>query len=71
MKASSQVRPRGASTVLPGPWIESLVADEARRTLAFDLDQSIQALRAARADPAEIMRLSGIYAILLRMWVKT
>lgn len=52
-------------------WIESLVADETRRTLAFDLDQSIQALRAAGTDPAEIVRLSGVYSNLLRMWVRT
>jgi PKHD-type hydroxylase len=53
-------------------WIESLVPDEAQRTLLFDLDQSVQQLtRELSAGHAEVLRLSGIYHNLLRRWVQT
>ncbi len=50
-------------------WIQSMVRDDAARTLLFDLDRSIQALaaRSGQDDP-EIIRLTGIYHNLLRRW---
>lgn len=50
-------------------WVQSLVADGQQRSLLFDLDQSIQALRtdSVRND-AEIQRLTGVYHNLLRLW---
>ena len=52
-------------------WVQSLVRDDARRTLLFDMDQSIQ--RAAetlgQADAA-VIGLTGCYHNLLRMWAE-
>lgn len=49
-------------------WIESLVRDDAQRTLLFDLDQSIQRLNASEADATSRIQLTGVYHNLLRMW---
>jgi PKHD-type hydroxylase len=49
-------------------WIESMVRDDAQRTLLFDLDQAVQMLNAAGADEAARTRLIGCYHNLLRMW---
>lgn len=52
-------------------WMQSAVADEAARTMLYDLDQSIQALSAGRAsDDADIDRLIQVYHNLLRRWAK-
>jgi PKHD-type hydroxylase len=50
-------------------WIQSMVRDDAARTILFDLDRSIQSLAAERGqgDP-EIIRLTGVYHNLLRRW---
>jgi PKHD-type hydroxylase len=53
-------------------WIQSMVRDDAARTLLFDLDRSIQALAADRGqDDGEIIRLTGLYHNLLRRWADT
>lgn len=53
-------------------WIESVVGDDAERTLLFDLDQVIQKLTPALpADQPELLRLTGIYHNLLRRWAIT
>ena len=53
-------------------WIESLVGDEAARSLLFDLDQTIQSLTPALAAEREnLLRLTGIYHNLLRRWAIT
>ena len=58
---------RGASFF----WIESLVADEAERTLLFDLDQSIQQLTPLVApDDMRLVQLTGVYHNLLRRWAR-
>ena len=49
-------------------WVQSMVRDDAQRSLLYDLDTSIQQLTpAAPADPA-LVRLTGIYHNLLRQW---
>jgi PKHD-type hydroxylase len=50
-------------------WIQSLVRDDARRTLLFDMDGAIQsaAARLGQADAA-VVTLTGAYHNLLRMW---
>ncbi|NEX92303.1 Fe2+-dependent dioxygenase [Caulobacter sp. 17J65-9] len=52
-------------------WIQSLVRDDARRTLLFDMDLSIQRLAetAGHTDP-QIVALTGCYHNLLRMWAE-
>ncbi len=49
-------------------WIQSMIRDAAQRTLLFDMDSSIQRLTATEGDPAALVRLTGCYHNLLRMW---
>lgn len=49
-------------------WIQSLVREDAQRTLLFDLDMSIIRLRQASGDSEPVVALTGIYHNLLRMW---
>lgn len=50
-------------------WIQSMVRDDAQRTLLFQLDNAIQKITAERGgrDP-EVISLTGVYHNLLRMW---
>jgi PKHD-type hydroxylase len=49
-------------------WLESMVRDAARRTLLFDMDMAILELRQSAGDSAAVVRLTGCYHNLLRMW---
>jgi len=49
-------------------WIQSLVRDEARRRILFDIDLTIGSLARKTPGAAEIERLSAAYHNLLRMW---
>jgi PKHD-type hydroxylase len=49
-------------------WIESMVRQDERRRLLFDLDLSILALRQAHGDTDPVVRLTGCYHNLMRMW---
>lgn len=53
-------------------WIESMVRHDAQRRLLFDMDMAILALRQKVApghrDSDEIVKLTGCYHNLLRMW---
>lgn len=53
-------------------WTQSLIRDEGERSLLFDLDQTIQDIRALRgeADP-HALRLSFVYHNLVRRWAQT
>jgi PKHD-type hydroxylase len=53
-------------------WAQSMVRDDAQRTLLHDLDNTIQALtlKVGQGDP-EVVRLAGSYNNLLRMWADT
>jgi PKHD-type hydroxylase len=52
-------------------WVQSLVRDDSRRRLLFELDGSIQALTASGADATAVLQLTGIYHNLLRQWAET
>ncbi|MCC6596025.1 MAG: Fe2+-dependent dioxygenase [Rhodanobacteraceae bacterium] len=52
-------------------WIQSLVREERRRRLLFELDTSIQALTRSAADGAALLQLTGVYHNLLREWAQT
>jgi PKHD-type hydroxylase len=52
-------------------WVQSMVRDDARRELLFDLDGTIQELGHAGADHNACVRLAGIYHNLLRQWAET
>ncbi|HEV2818393.1 MAG TPA: Fe2+-dependent dioxygenase [Allosphingosinicella sp.] len=50
-------------------WVQSMVRDDAARTILFDLDQAIQAIAADRGQAdREVIRLTGVYHNLLRRW---
>lgn len=52
-------------------WIQSMIRDDAQRTLLFDLDTSIQRLNASNADEQARVQLIGCYQNLMRMWAET
>jgi PKHD-type hydroxylase len=52
-------------------WVQSMVRDDAQRTLLFELDQRIQRLRAQLGDTDDVLGLAGQYHNLVRMWAET
>jgi PKHD-type hydroxylase len=52
-------------------WVQSMVRDDWKRAMLFDLDTNIQALRAKHGDGPELVALTGHYHNLLRMWAET
>ena len=51
-------------------WIQSLVREDARRTLLFDMDMNIQRLRERHGDTEELVGLTSTYHNLLRLWAE-
>jgi PKHD-type hydroxylase len=49
-------------------WIQSMVRDDAQRTVLFDIDNAIQQLSQSTNDEPALVRLTGCYHNLLRMW---
>lgn len=49
-------------------WIQSMVRDDAQRTLLFDLDNSIRLLNHDIPGHESSIHLTGIYHNLLRRW---
>ena len=49
-------------------WIESMVRDDAQRTLLFDVDMAIVRLAQGGAEEKSLVTLTGAYHNLLRMW---
>jgi PKHD-type hydroxylase len=52
-------------------WVQSLVRDDAQRTLLFELDTAIQRLNATGADAQARRSLVGVYHNLMRQWSET
>lgn len=52
-------------------WIQSLVREDARRALLFEMDGAIQALNSTQADETARRTLVGCYHNLLREWSET
>jgi PKHD-type hydroxylase len=52
-------------------WIQSLVRDDARRSMMFDLDNAIQRLNRTGADALARRALVGVYHNLMRQWSDT
>jgi PKHD-type hydroxylase len=48
--------------------VQSLVRDDTQRRLLFELDTSIQQLRARHGESPELVALTGHYHNLLRLW---
>lgn len=51
-------------------WVQSLVRDDGRRSMLFELDQTVQKLRAKLGDVEETIALTGHYHNLLRAWAE-
>lgn len=49
-------------------WIQSMVADDGKRTILFDLDSSIRSLGRDVPESPDVVRLTGIYHNLIRRW---
>jgi PKHD-type hydroxylase len=49
-------------------WLQSMVRDNGQRAMLFELDQTIQRLRARDGESEESVALTGHYHNLLRMW---
>jgi PKHD-type hydroxylase len=49
-------------------WVQSMVRDDAARTVLFDLDTSIQRLSADMPDHPSVVQLTAIYHNLVRRW---
>ena len=66
-----QVRPvtRGAR-ISSFFWIQSMIRDDAHRTVLFDLDIAIQRLAADAPDHPSAVQLTGVYHNLVRMWAE-
>jgi PKHD-type hydroxylase len=52
-------------------WIESMVRDDGRRRLLFDLDRSVQEIAGAMPDSPAVAQLYNVYHNLLRQWADT
>jgi PKHD-type hydroxylase len=49
-------------------WVQSMVKEDARRSMLFDLDMTILKLRQKLGDVQEVLTLTGHYHNLLREW---
>jgi PKHD-type hydroxylase len=52
-------------------WVQSLVRDDGRRRLLFELETTVQNLARAGADAAAVLQLTGVYHNLLRQWAES
>jgi len=52
-------------------WIESMVRADEQRSLLYEMDMSLMQLRQAMGETPELVRLTGTYHNLLRMWADT
>jgi PKHD-type hydroxylase len=52
-------------------WVQSMIRDDAQRTLLFEMDASIVSLRQQAGDIPAVVRLTGTYHNLIRMWADT
>ena len=51
-------------------WIQSMVRDDAERTLLFDLDTAIRQISQRDADHPAVVPLTGVYHNLIRRWAE-
>lgn len=52
-------------------WLQSMVPRDEQRSILFNMDMAIQALREQVQDSPEIVKLTGVYHNLLRQWAQT
>ena len=51
-------------------WVQSMVRDDGRRRLLFEMDTALESLRRQDADASAVLKLTGIYHNLLRQWAE-
>jgi PKHD-type hydroxylase len=51
-------------------WIQSMIRDEAARTMLFELDTAVQGLRKEQGDTPHVVSLTGLYHNLVRRWAE-
>jgi PKHD-type hydroxylase len=51
-------------------WLQSMVRDDGRRGLLFEMDKAIQGLRGQVGDNDHVLSLTGVYHNLLRTWAE-
>lgn len=51
-------------------WVQSMIRDDSRRRLLFEMDTAIETLRRTGADNGAVLQLTGIYHNLLRGWAE-
>ena len=51
-------------------WVQSMIRDDARRRMLFEMDASIETLRRGNADADAVLQLTGVYHNLLRQWAE-
>ena len=49
-------------------WVQSMVRDDAKRTMLFDLDLAVQRISQDMHDHPSTVQLTGLYHNLLRLW---
>lgn len=49
-------------------WVQSMIRDDAKRALLFDMDGAISGMRQAHGDTGQVIALTGTYHNLIRMW---
>lgn len=52
-------------------WLQSMIRDDARRALLFEMDIGIQRVAADSPGHAGVVQLTGVYHNLLRQWAET
>lgn len=52
-------------------WVQSMIRDDARRRMLFEMDTSITRLTQTGADSNAVLQLTGVYHNLLRQWAET
>jgi len=51
-------------------WIQSMIRDDGKRTILFDLDSAVQRLAAQDPLDPSVVQLTGVYHNLLRRWAE-
>lgn len=51
-------------------WVQSMIRDDTRRALLFDMDVAIQRLGGELPDHPAVVQLTGVYHNLLRQWAE-
>jgi PKHD-type hydroxylase len=52
-------------------WVQSMVRSDEKRSLLYDLDMNLLALRQRHGESKETTALTGSYHNLLRLWAET